>query len=137
MSDQPYRYQLKVSPLATDIDLQNHVNNIAYVRYIQDIAVAHWQAVASVSMQQLCTWVVRKHEIEYFKPAYLHDLLQIVTWVGDSRAATWERWTEIYREEDQTLLVKARTVWVLIDPLTKRPRRVDAQLVQEFMIQTP
>ena len=118
-----------------DIDRQGHVNNVAFVRYVQDIAVAHWRATAAADVQAAFTWVVRKHEIEYFRPGLPRDQLTARTWVGEPSGATWERFTEITRASDGQVLVKARTVWVLLDAATGRPRRVDARiaagLVQE------
>jgi len=118
-----------------DIDRQGHVNNVAFVRYVQDIAVAHWRATAAADVQAAFTWVVRKHEIEYFRPGLPGDELAARTWVGEPAGATWERFTEITRASDGQVLVKARTVWVLLDAATGRPRRVDARiaagLVQE------
>ncbi len=115
-----------------DIDRQGHVNNVAFLRYVQDAAVAHWRAVASTEVQAAFTWVVRKHEIEYFRPGQPGDELAARTWVGEPSGATWERFTEITRPADSQILVKARTVWVLLDAATGRPRRVDPQIMGVF-----
>lgn len=112
-----------------DIDPLGHVNNVAFLRYVQDAAVAHWRAAAPAEYQTAFTWVVRRHEIEYFKPGLPGDDLVSRTWVGEPAGATWERFTEIARA-DGTLLVKARTVWVLLDAATGRPRRVDPQMAR-------
>ena len=91
-------------------------------------AVAHWRALATADIRAADTWVVRKHEIEYFRPGLPGDELETKTWVGEPSGATWERFTEITRRADGKLLVKARTVWVLLDVATGRPRRVDARI---------
>ena len=48
-----------------DIDVQGHVNNVAFVRWIQDIAVAHWFSIANEAIRTKYTWVVLRHEIDY------------------------------------------------------------------------
>jgi len=111
-----------------DLDPQRHVNNVAFLRFVQDAAVAHWLAVADPQLQAGITWVVRRHEIEYLRPAFLDEELLVRTWVGEPSGATWERFTEIVRPLDNQTLVKARTVWVLIDLASGRPRRVDARV---------
>jgi acyl-CoA thioester hydrolase len=111
-----------------DIDPLGHVNNVAFLRYVQDAAVAHWRAAAPPDIQAAFTWVVRRHEIEYLKPGLPCDELVSRTWVGEPSGATWERFTEIARPADDTLLVRARTVWVLLDAATGRPRRVDGRM---------
>jgi acyl-CoA thioester hydrolase len=115
-----------------DIDRQGHVNNVAFVRYVQEVAVAHWTSIASAEVQAAYTWVVRKHEIEYLRPAFPGEELLLRTWVGEPSGATWERFTEVLRADEDKLLVTARTVWVLLDAITGRPRRVDPALVAPF-----
>lgn len=115
-----------------DIDRQGHVNNVAFVRYIQDIAVAHWRALAPDDVQAAFTWVVRRHEVEYLRPAFPGEQLLLRTWVGEPSGATWERFTEVFRAGEDKPLVTARTVWVLLDAATGRPRRVDTALVARF-----
>lgn len=115
-----------------DIDRQGHVNNVAFVRYVQDAAVAHWTSRAPTDVQTAFTWVVRRHEIEYLRPAFAGDELLLRTWVGEPSGATWERFTEVLRAGDDKPLVAARTVWVLLDAATNRPRRVDAAIVAQF-----
>ncbi|MBX9627195.1 MAG: acyl-CoA thioesterase [Gemmataceae bacterium] len=111
-----------------DIDRQGHVNNVAFVRYVQDAAVAHWRAAAPPDLQAAYTWVVRRHEIEYLKPGLPGDELVARTWVGEPGGATWERFTEVARAGGP-VLVTARTVWVLLDAATGRPRRVDPRMI--------
>lgn len=124
----PYRVPLVVAPV--DIDRQGHVNNVTFVRYVQDAAVAHWSARAPAEAQEGFTWVIRRHEVEYLKPVVLGDEIEARTWVGDPSAATWERFTEIVRQGDGALVAKARTVWVLLDSASGRPRRVDPNWVR-------
>lgn len=114
-----------------DFDRQGHVNNVAFVRYVQDAAVAHWTAVAPAEFQAAFTWVVRRHELEYLRPGLPGDQLVARTWVGEPSGATWERFTEVARA-DGPVLVTARTVWVLLDSATGRPRRVDPRMVESL-----
>src|SRR5205085_8057503 len=77
-----------------DIDRQGHVNNVAFVRYVQEAAVAHWLAIAPDEIRSAFTWVVRRHEVEYLRPAFPGEELILRTWVGEPSGATWERFTE-------------------------------------------
>lgn len=127
MSDAP-TFHLTIQVTEADLDPQRHVNNVAFLRFVQDAAVAHWLAAADPEIQVGIAWVVRRHEIEYLRPAHLGDELRIRTWVGEPSGATWERFTEISKSSDGQLLVKARTVWVLLDATSGRPRRVDSRI---------
>lgn len=126
------RFTMTLQVAEADIDRQGHVNNVAFVRYVQDIAVAHWRSVASAEVQTAYTWVVRKHEVEYLRPAFAGEELILRTWVGEPSGATWERFTEVLRAGEDKPIVTARTVWVLLDAATGRPRRVDPAMVASF-----
>lgn len=128
------RFTLTIRVADADMDRQGHVNNVAFVRYIQDIAIAHWRSVASAEVQTAYTWVVRRHEIEYLRPAFAGEELLLRTWLGEPSGATWERFTEILRGSEDKPLVTARTVWVLLDAATNRPRRVDAAMVAQLAL---
>lgn len=127
------RYTLAVPVPAADIDRHGHLNNVAYLRLVQDVAVAHWQAVAPADLQAAVSWVVRRHEIDYHKPVRPGDALDLVTWVGEPTAATWERFVEVRRQADDAVMAAARTVWVLIDRQSGRPRRIDGRLRGLFL----
>jgi acyl-CoA thioester hydrolase len=115
---------------AEDIDVQKHVNNVAYVRWIQDVAVAHWHSIANEEIRAKYTWVVLRHEIDYKKQAFENEEITVNTWVGEPTRISWERLTEIKRGED--LLVKARSVWCLIDRETSKPARITSELKELF-----
>ena len=125
-------FEMTVPVLAGDIDEQNHVNNTVYVRWVQDVAVAHWRAIASSDPQETIGWVVVRHEIDYKAPAALGDEIVLRTWVGKATRLTFERFTEIRRKRDRQLLSTARTLWCPINTQTGRPVRVPAEVRAQF-----
>ncbi len=125
-------FEMTVSVSRDDIDEQNHVNNTVYLRWVQDVATAHWQAVASPEAQETVGWVVLRHEIDYKTPAALGDKIILRTWIGKATRLTFERFTEIRRNGDGQLLSKARTLWCPINAQTGRPMRVPAEVRVQF-----
>jgi len=125
-------FEITVPVLAVDIDEQNHVNNTVYLRWVQDVAVAHWRAIASNDAQETIGWVVLRHEIDYRAPATLGDEIVLRTWVGKATRLTFERFTEIRRKSDRQLLSTARTLWCPINTQTGRPVRVSAEMRAQF-----
>ena len=121
-----------VSP--EDIDVQNHVNNTVYLRWVQEVATAHWEAIASREAQENIGWVVLRHEIDYKAPACLSDEVVLRTWVGNATRLTFERFTEVLRSSDGQLLSKARTLWCPINAQTGRPVRVSLEVREQFSI---
>lgn len=127
-------FEMTVSVLPSDIDEQNHVNNTVYLRWVQDVATAHWLAVTSSEAQETIGWVVLRHEIDYKIPAALGDKIVLRTWVGKATRLTFERFTEIRRNTDGQILSKARTLWCPINAQTGRPMRVPAEVHAQFSI---
>jgi acyl-CoA thioester hydrolase len=108
------------------------VNNTVYLRWVQDVATAHWRALASTEAQAAIAWVVLRHEIDYKTPATLDDEIALRTWVGRATRLTFERFTEIRRKSDRHLFSQARTLWCPIDVNTGRPTRVSAEVRARF-----
>jgi acyl-CoA thioester hydrolase len=115
----------------SDIDEQGHVNNVAYLRWIQDVAVAHWRHSASEEQLAKYSWITVRHEIDYKKQAFESDEIAATTWIGEWKHVTCERFTEIHRGEE--LLAKARTVWCMINRETTKPARITKELIDRFM----
>jgi acyl-CoA thioester hydrolase len=130
MSSAPF--EMTVSVMPGDIDGQNHVNNTVYLRWVQEVATAHWRAIASGKTQDMIGWVVLRHEIDYKAPAALGDRIVLRTWVGKATRLTFERFTEIRRSGGGQLLSKARTLWCPINAQTGRPVRVPAEVREQF-----
>jgi acyl-CoA thioester hydrolase len=125
-------FELTVTAQPADIDRQNHVNNTVYVRWVQEVATAHWQALAPADARDSIGWVVLRHEIDYKSPAGLGDEIILRTWVGKATRITFERFTEMRRASDSELLSQARTIWVPINPETGKPTRVPAEVRARF-----
>ncbi len=109
-----------------DIDEQGHVNNVAYVRWIQDVAAAHWLAAVDAGTRSGLAWILTRHEIDYLREAFEGDAVTATTWVGNATRVTCERFTEVAR--DGGAIIKARSVWCLVDRKSKRPIRISDEL---------
>jgi len=128
----PFEQTVRVEP--ADIDTLGHVNNIVYLRWVQDVAAAHWFAAAPAEDQVGLVWMVVRHEIDYLAPAVLGDELVLRTWIGAAAGLRFDRHTEVLRATDRKPLAKARTVWVPIDAKTGRPKRVSEQVRGMFSV---
>jgi acyl-CoA thioester hydrolase len=126
----PFELVLAVNPV--DIDELGHVNNVTYLRWVQDAAVAHWKAAAPPAYQACLFWVVLRHEIDYKQAAYAGEQVIARTWVGNATRLRFERHTEILRAADRTLLAKALTVWCPVDARTGRPTAVSPEVRESF-----
>jgi len=128
----PFELRLQVQP--EDIDQLNHVNNVVYLKWVQEVAIAHWTAAAPAEAQDSLFWVIVRHEIDYRRPALLGDGIIARTWVGPASARTFERHTEILRAADHALLAKARTLWCPMDRRTGRPTLASDEVRSAFAL---
>ena len=128
----PAPFQLALSIAEADIDGLGHVNNIVYLRWVQEAAIAHWRAVASAEAQAEIVWVVLRHEIDYKAPVLRGDEVIAKTWVGQAEGLTFERHTEIARAANEQLLARARTLRCPVNAQTDRPQRISAELRAQF-----
>lgn len=135
-SDNADVFELPLSVGSSDIDQLGHVNNVVYLRWVQEAAVAHWQHLATPQQQATLVWVVVRHEIDYKRAAQATDRPVARTWVGTATARTFERHTEIVRASDGKTLARARTLWCPIDVTTGRPTDVDDDVRSRFSIST-
>ena len=110
---------------ASVIDANGHVNNVAYVQWMQDIAVEHYASLHGVEAQgKNSTWVVREHKIEYLLPAFAGEEIEIQTWIADVRRVRSLRCYKFIRRSDARLLVRGETDWVFVDAKTGAPRAI-------------
>jgi len=132
MAPAPRVFEIVITVQASDIDHLGHVNNVAYLRWVQEAAVAQWTAEAPPADQANLLWMVLRHEVDYLKAAYLADEIIARTWVGEASRLRFERFTEIVRSSDSTLLVKAKTIWCPIDAKRMRPVAVSDEVRARF-----
>ena len=119
---------------ADDIDELGHVNNIVYLRYAQDIAIAHWRARATEEMVAGFVWVVMRHEVDYRAQLQLGDEVEVRTWVDDApRGPAWARFVDIYKLGAEKPSAQIKSNWCMLDAQTRRIKRVPMDLVQRFL----
>lgn len=121
----PERYIHTLSISEADIDGLGHVNNVVYVRWAQEAAIAHWESAASAEDRAALAWVAIRHEVDYLHPALPGDGVVAETWVGTADAVRFERFVEILRERDRKVLARTRTLWCPINRTTGRVTRVN------------
>jgi acyl-CoA thioester hydrolase len=125
-------HEIAVGVAPADIDDLGHVNNIVYLRWVQEAATAHWRAAAPPEAVDAVAWVVRRHEIDYRHAAMPGDRIVVRTWIGSAEGLTFERLTEILRADDRRVLAEARTLWIPIDVRSGRPTRVSEEVRRRF-----
>ena len=137
-----------------EVDALGHVNNAAYLNYLEQAAIDHatFLGLDLPRLQGLGgVFVARRHEIVFLKPTFAGDLLRIITWLGESRGARVDRRYLVYKEPssknevvvagrpatyssmsaDDALVARAVTEWVFANN-QGQPRRIPDEVIQLF-----
>ncbi len=127
------RFTRSITAGPDDIDELGHVNNAVWVRWIQDVAIAHWSEVATAEQQDAYFWVITRHEIDYRGNVAAGETVTAETWVGDApRGARFDRLMR-FTGADGRVKVDARTTWAIIDRQSGRLLRVPAEVAERFL----
>jgi len=119
------------APAPEDFDENGHVNNVVYLRWVQEMAIAHWASRIEPARATLWAWVVLRHEIEYRRALLPGETATATTWVGERRGPRFIRYVRI-DGPDGEVCAQAQSEWCLIDAATRRPTRVPDWMVERF-----
>lgn len=131
---EPKIYEETIIVRKEDLDELDHVNNVRYVQWMEDIAKSHWEKKAPREVQDKYLWMVVRHEIDYKGQAFLGDELLVQTFVGEHTHVTSQRHVVIRNKETNKILIKALSTWCLLDSKTRRPARIDVGMFRDFYL---
>ena len=114
------------------IDELGHVNNLVYLRWVQEVAVEHWNLVAPEAMRRSAFFVVLRHEIDYRDALLVEDVVEIRTWLGKAHGPRFDRHVDIRREGASKFSALACTTWCMVNAQTKRPLQVGTEALEAF-----
>ncbi|WEK45216.1 MAG: acyl-CoA thioesterase [Candidatus Andeanibacterium colombiense] len=115
------------------IDFNGHVNNMVWLQWVQDIATAHWEAVAPRDQQAQYAWWVSRHEIDYRGNIAEGDTVTARTFIPDPpQGARFLRCVDFTNAEGKAI-VQVRSMWVMIDRNSGRPLRITAEVSGPFL----
>lgn len=127
------RYQLDITAQPEDIDELGHVNNAVWVRWIQQLATAHWNAIAPAPAIEQYIWVVIRHEIDYRGNLKAGEVTTGRTWISEQPKGA-RFWRNVqFTGSDGRVKVDAKTNWAIIDRAKGRPVRVPTELAALFL----
>ncbi len=125
----PVVHQKNIIVAQQDLDELDHVNNVRYLQWVQDIAREHWQLLAPTSALEQFVWVALNHHIEYQGQAFLGDNVHIKTW-ATLKGITSTRFVEMY--VDEKVINKTTTTWCMLNATTKKPARIPQEVLDAF-----
>ena len=126
-------FELPFTAASADIDELGHVNNAGWVRWIQDMATAHWGAVAAADHIAAYIWVVTRHEIDYRGNIAAGESVTGRTWIeSPPKGAQFDRRVD-FVDSAGKVIVRANTTWAMLDKASGRLMRVRPEITAPFM----
>ena len=123
-------YQFEIEVTSEDVDRNGHVNNVVYIQWMQDAAIAHARVSGCTKASQAigATWVVRTHHIEYLLPLFAGDKVTVLTWPANFQRVRSMRKYKFVRVQDGAVIARAETDWVFVNAKTGRPQSIPQEV---------
>ncbi|MBO9498138.1 MAG: acyl-CoA thioesterase [Novosphingobium sp.] len=126
-------FEMRFTAGPEHIDFNGHVNNMVWLQWVQDIATAHWEAVAPKDQQDKYAWWVSRHEIDYRGNIGEGDAVAARTFIPDPpQGARFLRCVDFTNAEGKAI-VQVRSMWVMIDRASGRPLRITPAISDPFL----
>lgn len=131
----PDIFELIIEVNPSHIDDMQHVNNVVYLQWVQDVALAHWNTV-NETIRKKYNWVALRHEIDYKSQGFVGDELILRTWVYNFEGVKSIRIVQIVRKKGNKLLAEARSTWCLLSAANNRPVKVPDEIRNSIKSET-
>jgi acyl-CoA thioester hydrolase len=134
--DHPQPFCLQVEVKAEHIDALNHTNNTVYVKWCEEVAWAHSNALGLdvESYRQLNrAMAITRSEYNYLQASRQGDELIAATWITQwNGKLTMRRHFQILRPNDAVTVLRGTMDFVCIEISTGRPRRMPAEFIAGY-----
>ena len=115
------------------LDELNHVNNVQYLYWVQEVSKAHWNnLIHKKIILEKGLWVVRSHKIEYKNLTKLNDKIIVSTYIKNVNGYLSERFVQIKLKKSKKILVKCLTEWCFIDLKTQKLKKIPQEIIKLF-----
>jgi acyl-CoA thioester hydrolase len=123
-------YNFEIEVTTKDVDRNGHVNNVVYIQWMQDAAIAHARVSGCTKASEAvgATWVVRTHHIEYLSPLFAGDKVTVLTWPANFQRVRSVRKYKFVRAGDGTVIARAETDWVFVNAKTGKPQSIPEEV---------
>jgi acyl-CoA thioester hydrolase len=83
MEEKSFKHKIKISVRFSDLDALRHVNNAAYLSYLEEARIAYFNDVLDLPRNSLNIGaIIARIEIDYLRPIVLGDEVEILTRVS-------------------------------------------------------
>ncbi|BBB66300.1 hypothetical protein UNDYM_2047 [Undibacterium sp. YM2] len=135
--DYPQPFTRAVKPQESDIDGLNHTNNAVYVRWCEEVAWGHSEALGLnlADYHRLDrAMAIRRGEYDYVLPTLLGESMTLATWLFASDGKlTMDRRFQLIRDSDGATVLRGRWDLVCIELSSGRARRMPPEFCDIYL----
>ena len=122
-------FSIKKRVITEYLDDLNHVNNVQYLLWVQEVAKKHWESLTGENIDRHHFWVVRSHQIDYKYSAKLKDELLINTYVGKTQDYISERIVEFFLMPSKKLITRCNTKWCYVNKINGKLEKIPKSII--------
>ena len=113
------------------LDEFNHVNNVQYLFWVQEIAKTHWRKlIQNKNISIKGSWIVRSHKIEYKNFTNLNDRIIVSTYVKNAQGFSSERVITMKLKNSKKILIKCLTKWCFVELNTLKLKKIPQEIIR-------
>lgn len=117
MDTQAEILQQRIRIKASDTDLHQHLKMSVLTRFLQEISIAHTEALGCTKDQTLdkgLLWVVSRVRFQLTRPILYDETIELQSWPGRTRHVLFPRYYRILDHDGKPILTGS-SIWMLID----------------------
>ena len=122
------RFTQEKEVLSEHLDEFNHVNNIRYLEWVQEISKKHWDRLTRNKKYEFQIWIVRNHNIVYKKQAKLGNVLLLETYVKECKNYTSERIVNVLQKINLEVIAQCKTTWCYVNKISYNLERIPKEV---------
>lgn len=115
-----------------DIDMFGHVNNAAYLTYIESARVAYYSNLTGIKDPREFGMTVASAKIDFLKPVFFGQAIQVYTRIGRVGNKSWTLEHELRDDQTGDVVAVASTVNVFYDHQTGRSQAIPPEIVEKM-----
>lgn len=132
-----FRFVHPVELRFSDLDAMGHVNNAAYLTYLESARLAWWMKVTGSDDLAELRMILARTEIDYRSPTGFGDRPVVGVRCASLRRSSFVLEFRIEEARSERLLAEARKVLVHYDYATRTSSLLSGELRRQILVQDP
>lgn len=121
-------FHIEIPVRFRDLDPMGHVNNSVYFTYMEEGRTAYWQQLRRNDAWDALDFVVARAECDFLSSVELHETVRVEVALVRIGTTSFVLDYEVFEQSSDRGVARGRSVQVMVDPQTSRPRPIEPEL---------